>query len=117
MWGFPAVFLKHADNTTLVRNYSAIVSGTKADIDEDTDIVLGSLHVRLELGPLQESHIVKHDDRERLAVLAMLVCDASSLPATLLAETEDRFVTVVLLFFFDTAFTWHGIAVVAVVFL
>ena len=44
MWGFPAVFLKHVDNMTLVSNYSAIVGGTKADIDEDTDIVLGSLH-------------------------------------------------------------------------
>jgi hypothetical protein len=43
MWGFPAVFLKHVEHMTLVSNYSAIVGGTKADIDEDRDIVLGSL--------------------------------------------------------------------------
>jgi WD40 repeat protein len=42
MWAFPAVFLMHVDNMTMVSNYSAMVGGKKAVVEEGDAIVLGS---------------------------------------------------------------------------
>jgi hypothetical protein len=42
MWAFPAVFLKHVDDMTLVSNYSATVGGKKAVVEDGDAIVLGS---------------------------------------------------------------------------
>jgi hypothetical protein len=42
MWAFPAVFLKHVDDMTLVSNYSSTVGGKKAVVEEGDAIVLGS---------------------------------------------------------------------------